>query len=240
MSGRIWDGTNANYLSRASLDFGLNGLTECSYAFWLRMLGSTGTSQRLIDKQNGAVTGAPFRAQYLDSSSELTCSVHNGITQSPDWSVKAPTFRWWVRVLFTFKRNAITSADGLIYYNGVSQTISTFQANSYASGFTLGEASDNFYVGVRAVTFALPAWCEFAWVTVWNRQLTADEAVLDYGHPRAVMAGMVSGVEINPETDHAAAGGSFSITGTLPVVTDPIPLPVRRVFAPNFQTLVAA
>jgi hypothetical protein len=123
----MFNGDAANYMSRASIDFGLNGLTECSYAISLNLSGSTGSTQRLLSKQFGA---RGCRDAIL--------------SQAPDWIVNLPAYETWTRVLFTFKRNAIDQTDGIVYFNGVSQTIVSFVAAGYASNFTVLEESNNF------------------------------------------------------------------------------------------------
>jgi hypothetical protein len=213
---RTFDNNTANYMSRASVNLGLNGLTECSYAYWVKFTASTGVNQRLLDRESGGSGGTPFRSQMIDISSTIACSVANsGGTQTPDWEAAKPANGVWTRVLFTFKRNAITSADGIIYYNGVSQTITTFTAGGYAAGFTLGESAGNFFYGLRVITNALPLNAAFSWVCVWNRQLTPQEAYNDFLHPLHVTSGLVHRVQIAPDTDGSGNGNDMTVNGTL-------------------------
>ena len=139
---------------------------------------------------------------------------NTALSQAPDWIVNLPAYETWTRVLFTFKRNAIDQTDGIVYFNGVSQTIVSFVAAGYASNFTVLEESNNFYLGIRAVTLVNPVLGRMGWFTVWNRQLSAGEAASDAASPLAVTSGLVSRVHLCPDTDDVL-GGSMTVNGSL-------------------------
>lgn len=214
---RVFDNNVSNYMSRSSVNFGLNGLTECSIGLWVKLTASTADNQRFVDKKHSVSTsGCPFRLQYVEATGEVTASVNNGAGQSPDWACTwTPGYGVWGRMLFTFKRNAITTADGILYLNGIAQSTSTFTANGYAAGFTIAEDSNDLFYGLRVVTNLLPLYGSLAWVCIWNRQLTAQEALIDYTNPRNVKSGLLSIVELSPDTDQGAIGGSMTVNGTL-------------------------
>lgn len=71
------------------------------------------------------------------------------------------------------------------------------------------------------MTNLLPLYGSLAWVCVWNRQLTAQEALLDYINPRNVKSGLVSIVELSPDVDQGSLGGSMTVNGTLASVGGP-------------------
>lgn len=223
---RNFDNNVANYMSRSGVNLGLNGLTECSLGVWVRITAGTLDNQRFVDKQfSTGTSGCPFRIQYVQASGELAASVNNGAGQSPDWACSwTPGFGAWTRVLFTYKRSAITSADALLYLNGVSQTISTFSANGYAAGFTIAEDSNNLFYGLRVLTNLLPLNGALDWVCIWNRQLTAQEALLDYTNPRNVTSGLVSRVRLGGTDADEAYGGTMTVNGTLRDVSGDLPL----------------
>ncbi len=223
---RLFNNNTANYMSRSGVNFGLNGLTECSLAVWVKLTAATADNQRFTDKQYSTATaGCPFRMQYLQGTGELAASVNNGAGQSPDWTCSwTPGFGTWTRALFTYKRNAITSADGLLYLNGVAQTISTFTANGYAAGFTIAEDSNNYFLGLRVLTNLLPLNGALDWSCIWNRQLTAQEALLDYTNPRNVTNGLISRVRLGGTDPDDAFGGSMTMNGTLLDVSGNVPI----------------
>lgn len=221
--GRTFDNNTANYMSRASVNLGLNGLTECSVAAWVNITAATADNQRIVDKQFSTGTaGCPLRMQYTQATGELSASVNNGAGQSPDWSCTwTPGFGVWTRVLFAYKRNAITSADGSLYFNGASQTISTFAANGYAAGFTLAEDSNNLFYGLRVITNLLPLNASLSWVCIWNRKLTPHEVYQDFQHPLNVTSGLIHRVQLSPDTDGSGSGNNMTVTGTLAAIQGP-------------------
>lgn len=221
--GRTFNNNTANYMSRASANFGLNGLTECSIAAWVNIAAATVDNQRVADKQfSTGTSGCPFRMQYTHATGEVSISVNNGAGQSPDWSCSwTPGFGVWTRVLFAYKRNAISVADGAVYLNGASCPISTFSANGYAAGFTIAEDSNNYFLGLRVITNLLPLNGSLGWLCVWNRQLTAQEAALDFQHPLNVTSGLVHRVQLNPDTDSSGNGNDMSVIGTIGTLRGP-------------------
>lgn len=222
---RLFDNNAANYMSRGSVNLGLNGATECSLGVWLN-LTSTATSQRIIDKQLDATNpGCPFRIAYTTGTNVLSFLVNNlAAVKSAQWDITAPSTGVWTRVLFAWKRNALTSADGVTYYNGVAQSVTTFTPATYDATFALQEATNNYYVGIRPITLANPLNAALDWVCVWNRQLTAQEALLDYTNPRNVTNGLISRVRLGDTDPDEAYGGNMTVTGTLRDVTGNVPI----------------
>lgn len=201
-------------MKRASCNLGLNGLTEFSFAIWVKIFGDTGTTQRLMAKEVlAAGAAAPSRLNW--DPGEMTIGAQNQTAvQTPDWVFNTPGFNSATRILFTFKRNAITSADGIMYYNGVVQPLMRFTANGYTGAFTLQEDSNNLYYGIRQNTLINPVNGIMAWPTWWNRQLTPAEVATDYADPLAVTSGRVSCVQFCPDDD-LSLGGSMVVNGSL-------------------------
>lgn len=212
---RLFDNNTANYMSLSAVTLGLNGLTELSCAYWLN-LASTASTQYVVSKQLTANDGwASVQSRFNNPASTLRFEIDNfTLTQSPLWEITAPATGAWHRILFTWKRNAITSADGLIYVDGVSTSVS-FTAGGYGAAFTLEEDSNGLYYGKRPIALTSPLNGSLAWVTVWNRQLTATEALVDYNDPRSVTAGRLHCVECNSDTDLSGYGNDMTVTGTL-------------------------
>ena len=219
---RLFDHNVANYMSRSSVNLGLNGLTECSVAYWLKLTAVDATlNQRIVQKQI-ADGWSSFQASLETNSSRPRFSFENQTSGDyPTWIADAGIGTGvWARVLCTWKRNAITVADGLIYVNGVSVALTLDAGSVYTAGTTIEETSNNLYYGIRPVTLTSPLDGALAWVNVWNRQLTAAEALADYASPGAVTSGLVSRVQVNPDTD-AILGGSMAVTGTLASAANP-------------------
>jgi hypothetical protein len=219
--GRIFNNNTANYMSRASVNLGLNGLTECSFAYWLKVTAlDAALEQRIIQKQI-ADGWSSITSRLEINTTRTTFGVENQtLADFPTWFLTTGIgLGVWARVLFTWKRNAINSTDGLIYINGVSQAL-TFLANNYAAGTVIEETSNNLYYGIRPVTLTSPLNAALAWVTVWNRQLTSAEAVTDAADPLGILSGRVSQVELCPDTE-LVFGGSMTVNGTVPCTDGP-------------------
>lgn len=219
--GRTFANNTANYLSRASCILGLNGLTACSVGFWLRLTATTGANQRIVDHESGGQAGAPFRLQYNNTGTLAFALCNSGATMTPDWTVTAPAFGAWTRVLFTYQASAFDQTDATIYYNAASQTIAGFAASGYAAGFTLLDSSGNLFYGLRTVLNTLPLNGDLSWMTVWNRKLTVQEANLDWQHPKNVLSGLLQRVQLCPDTDDSAAGLNMTLNGTVNCLQGP-------------------
>ena len=240
--GRLFTNSVSDYLGRASTNLGLNGLTEMSVAFWMRMDSQVGGDKTLIDKEfTGGISGVPFRVIFIDSGNFLRVQlINNTLVQTPLWEVGFAQFAsFWNRYLFTWKRNAITIADGILYVNGQVASGLSFAASGYSGAFTLEEDTNNLYYGIRAGSLTLPMHGAMESVNIWNRQLTAAEAYQDYLRPNAVIPGLVSGVHLDQLSDYSSGGGTLSITGAVPIVTGPT-LPMVDVYSPHFLSMVAA
>jgi hypothetical protein len=212
----LYDNNVANYLKRAAMNQGLNGLTEFSLAFSLNLAASTGTTQRIIARDAEGVNGRPYRVNWDDPGGIDFAIANTGATQSPDWlATTLPSYSVWTRVLFTFKRNNIDATDGIVYYNGTSQS-TTFTATGYASTFALVDGSANYYLGIRPITFINPCNGLMDWPTIWTRKLTQAEATADALDPTAVRTNMVSQVQsMNGSNNDRVFGGSMTINGSL-------------------------
>jgi hypothetical protein len=211
--GRSFDNNIANYMSRASVNLGLNGSTECSVAFWFNP-PSFPSETRIFTKDHGAAW--PTLDIYLHITTGIVqFEVGNVDTNAfANWEpVTGLSVDTWTRMLFTWKRNALDATDGLIYING--STVSTAHASlGYIGSFTIKEESSTLFYGQRpALDLALSG--KLAWVTVWNRQLTAGEATTDATNPLGVTSGLVSRVQLCPDTD-AILLGSMTVNGTCP------------------------
>lgn len=219
---RLFDNNASNYMSRSSVNLGLNGATECSVAYWIKLTAvDAAGEQRILFKQisDGWNT---ITTRVLTNTTQLIFGVESqALGMYPTWTMSSGIGTGaWVRALFTWKRNAITSADGVVYINGVAVSTS-FVANGYAAGFTPEESSNNLLYGIRPVTLSFPLNGALAWVCIWNRQLTAQEALIDYTNPRNVKSGLLSIVELAPDVDQGALGGSMAVNGTLQEVGGP-------------------
>lgn len=87
---RLFDNNAANYMSRASVNLGLNGLTECSYAYWIKFTDSTGDNQRILDREAGGVANTPFRTQLNFATSAIICNITNSGASAHSARVIAP------------------------------------------------------------------------------------------------------------------------------------------------------
>lgn len=219
---RAFDGSTSNYLSR-TVDFSLNGATECSFAAWVKAGTADATLYPYVmaKAKNG---WTPVAINYSANTRKVNFSVENEtLTQNPAWETSADIADTiWTRLLFTWKRNAIDATDGIIYVDGVPVSAS-YTANGYTGSFTIEDQSDTYEIGRRPLN---PGWAtsltgSIAWVCVWNRQLTAQEALIDYTNPRNVKNGLVSIVELAPDADQGAIGGSMTVNGTLQPVGGP-------------------
>lgn len=219
---RAFDGSTSNYLSR-TVDFSLNGATECSFAAWVKAGTAHATLYPYVmAKAKNAWTAVAIT--YVINTRIVNFSVENEtLTQTPNWETSADIAdNIWTRLLFTWKRNAIDATDGIIYVNGVPVS-ATYTANGYTGSFTIEDQSDAYEIGRRPLN---PEWAtsltgSIAWVCVWNRQLTAQEALIDYTNPRNVKNGLVSIVELAPDVDQGAIGGSMTVNGTLAPIVGP-------------------
>jgi len=219
---RLFDNNVANYMNRATVNLGLNGGLELSVAMWVKPT-TIGTDQRFLAKEINGIGGwKTFGLEHQGSSSKIRFLLQNNtLAQQPQWFVEAiQPPRTWVRVLAAWKGVAFDSTDAVLYLNGTATTTS-FSATGYTAAFVLQEDTSNLYYGIRPVTITEPANAALAWVNVWNRQLTAAEALADYRRPNRVLAGLVSGVAINPDTEYSTLGGSMTVTGTLAPVEEP-------------------
>lgn len=220
---RVFDNNVANYMSRTATDLGLNGLTEISLAFWISLPSQPAAVDYIFYKLTNAV--GPWQTIFANITAATTRIYfeigNESLGQFPSWRLTAnlPLVAW-ARVLFTWKRNAINSTDGIIYVNGISTALG-HTANGYTASFTLVENSNNLYYGIKHdLTLALNG--TLAWVTVWNRQLTPLEAIQDAADPRNVPSGMVHQVELCSDSDVTSFGNHMSIVGALACVDGPI------------------
>ena len=222
---RLFDNNAANYMSRAACNLGLNGLTECSFACWINITATVANEQAPLMKQIG--TGSEWGTVniYVNSgTSVILLSVQNRtLGQWPAWATNAGIDTGaWARVLFAWKRNAINATDGIVYING--QAVSTtFTANGYAVGFTMEEDSNTLFYG-QATPMTRQLNAALDWVCVWNRQLTAQEVLLDYTNPRNVTNGLVSRVRLGGTDADEAYGGNMTVNGTLRDVSGNVPI----------------
>lgn len=225
---RYFDNNAVHYCSRSSTNYGLNGLTEFSLAFWINPVATT-TPGGIVTVKEGSVLGAGTFASYFASGNlKLAGDLNNSdLSQNPVWTLSsALTAGTWVRFLFTWKRVNNDSTDGKIYINGSSQTV-TFSAGGYTSAFVLKESSNNLWIGVEEVGHAQPPNAKVAWFTVWNRQLTSGEASTDYSDPRSVTSGMKQCVELCSDVDVSGNGLDVTPSSGITCVNSPkIYLPI--------------
>lgn len=215
--GRILNFNVANYLVHDSVNLGLNGLTECSVAAWVKQTAGHATFQGICTKQQQSTPTNEGTAGLIviNAGSNVQGFIENAaFTQTPFWQTTTSlSVGVWTRILFTWKRNAITVADGKIYFNGVSQALA-LTANGYAADFALGENTNRLLYGILE-GLNNPADAAVEWITYWNRQLTPEEAVADFQNPRNILRGRVSCVEICPDED-LELGGSMTVVGSCP------------------------
>jgi hypothetical protein len=214
----------ANYLSHDNVNLGMNGATEGSWAMWLKTDAAAAAVRLIFTKrQRNTPTDDGTLGFYADASlTKVKAFMESGdFAQQPVWDSPALTVGVWTRVLFTFKRNLITTADGLFYFNGVLQTTDSFQANGYAAGFTMGENTNSLLIGVGE-SLTNPWSGSLDWLSIWNRQLTAQEARLDFVNPRNVRSGLLSSIRLGGvDQDQGAIGGNMTVNGSCPEVDGP-------------------
>lgn len=219
---RLFDNNIANYMRRQAVTLGVGGLTEASFAFWINITGTTGVYQPCIVKHIGAGSDwGTIYAGFPAGTTDMTLSVQNRTAVIwPQWTITSGLpLTTWVRCMLAWKRTAAAVAgDGIFYANGIVQP-TTFTANGYVNTFTPGEDSNNYYFGQNDLLGqAINASLE--WVTVWNRQLTGQEAIADYLNPLAVTAGRLSSVQICPDFDRTLGGG-MTVIGSLACMAGP-------------------
>lgn len=166
----LLDGTD-DYASRGSVDFGLNGGTECSVSFYIKTSATTG---RIVQKQliSDGYNTIMFR---MGGSGLVVCSVNNEtLDQYPEWTNTVPFDSNFHLVTFTYKKNAIDSTDGIIYIDR-SVATNSYSANNYASNFVIQETSNNLMVGVRPVSLTQYLAGEIKDLRVYNKMLSAGE-----------------------------------------------------------------
>ena len=219
---RTFNDSASNYMSRGSVNLGLNGVTEFSMAYWISLTAVNATlPQRVCQKQ--IADGWSTVTSYFNTNTAVpTFSPENQtLAQSPTWDLtEGITVGTWTRVLFTWKRNAIAASDGVIYKNG-SPVPSTYTANGYTAALVLEETSNNLHYGIRPVSLTQPLNASLSWVCIWNRQLTSQEAYDDFRHPLNVTSGLVHRVQLSPDTDGSGNGNDMSVTGTLATLSGP-------------------
>lgn len=222
---RAFTGNSANFMSRASVNFGLNGLTAYSMAVWMRRAVVTATTTIPMVKRYGAGANSYVMTMTGASFDQAFCAPNDAaLAQNPQWlTTTSVPLNVWTRVMFTFQRNAITSADGLIYFNGASQP-TTFTANGYSGAFTISEDTNLYYIGIAEDGSFGPFNGELAWATLWNRALTAQEVLLDLANPWAVSNGVIHRVGLGPglDNDDSGFGNHMTVTGTLAPAFDPM------------------
>lgn len=201
-------------MTRSSVNLGLNGLTACSFAFWLKVSATPTNEGAILRKVGTGGWGTIWVNIHGTGTGKVGFAVENStITQSPMWtSPDAAPVGAWTRYLFTWQRNAGDVTDGALYVNG--QAVSpTFVANGYTTAFVMDEITDVLRYG------GMPEWpitldAALAWVCVWNRQLTSGEAATDASDPTAVTSGRLSLVSLCPDLDRTL-GGEMTVNGTL-------------------------
>jgi len=215
---RDFDHNNANYLERTSTNLGMNGLTELSIAAWINIDNvDAALNTRVCCKGVAASALQTVEMELIQNTTTVQVIMESG-TDTPNWTTNAGIgLDTWTRILFTWKRNAIDATDGIWYVNG-SSVAATF-AGTYTAGFTLTEDSNIYTIG-NAESHNRPFDGLIAYVTIWNRQLTAAEALADAIDPLAVQSGMISCVPLCPDGD-IKFGGSMTITGTVPCIAGP-------------------
>jgi len=221
---RLFDNNVSNYMSRSSVNFGLNGAVALSVAMWIRFTAVSGT-QFVAAKE--IVSGWNTFSVNCSAGAFQFEIVNNAALDYANWNFTAPTDGLWHRYLFAW---AVTGSaditDATVHLDGV-ETSTTFGSSGYTSGFTLEEATSNYLLGLHPVNLLSPLNGALAWVCVWNRKLSALEAQLDYTNPQNNPVGKLSQVEVNPDTDQGAIGGSMTVNGTLADAGHP-PIRIRR------------
>lgn len=231
---RIFDSNAANYMSRASVNFGLNGATAFSIAAWVKLTAVNPSVGQVLASKNSA-SGVTWYFVIKPASSTITVGMQSvALGQIPEWTTTSGIGTGvWTRALFAFQRSAGTSADAVLYLNGVAASTS-FAAGGYTSAFTIEENSNTLMYGQDLGGGGLLD-AALAWMTIWSRQLTAADALKDYANPGAVRSGLVHSVMIGAGNDNDLSGNALdmSVTGTLATVTDPAAGKVRPLYS-NF------
>lgn len=226
--GRTFDNNAANYMSRGSVNFGLNGATACSFGYWINITAvNAAAQQRILAKEINGLDG--WNSIWSVVETNTTTLRFEVQTQSganfPDWTTNAGIGTGvWTRALFTWERTAgAASTDASVYINGAA-VATTHTANGYTNTFTIEESSSNLYYGIRAITLTQPLNASLAWMCVWNRKLTAQEALVDYTNPRNITSGLLSRVPIGGSDVDEALGGSMTVNGIVLDITGGEPI----------------
>lgn len=212
---RLFDNNAANYMTRSGVNLGLNGLTACSFAFWLNVSSTPGAEMAILRKVGTSGWGTIWaNLRWPTDTGKVGFAVENStLTQAPMWvSPNAAPVGTWTRYLFAWQRNAGDATDGKMYVNGQEVT-PTFITGGYTTSFVMDEVSDLLRFG------GMPEWpmtldAALAWVCIWNRQLTSGEAATDASDPTAVTSGRLSLVSLCPDLDRTL-GGEMTVNGTL-------------------------
>lgn len=226
--GRLFNNTAANYMSRGSVNLGLNGATACSFGYWIKITAvNAAAEQRVLSKEiNGLDGWNSIWSAIITNTTTLAFEVQsNTAGDYPDWTINTGIGTGvWTRALFAWERTAgAASTDASVYINGVA-VATTHTVNGYTNTFTVQENSSNLYYGIRPLTLTRPLDAALAWVCVWNRKLTAQEALIDYTNPRNVTSGLLSRVPIGGSDVDEVLGGAMTVTGTLRDVTGGEPI----------------
>ena len=149
---RNFDNNAANYMSRASVNFGLNGATACSWAYWVKITATSASSQRILAKEiNGQNGWATIFSGLTPTDTVLTLELDNFTANTyAYWSTTSGIGTGvWTRALFTWARTSAAAAtDAVIYINGQSVAITQQTGTGYTNTFTLQENSSNLYYGL--------------------------------------------------------------------------------------------
>ena len=225
---RLFDNNAANYMSRSSVNLGLNGATACSFGYWIKITNiNTTLQQRILAKEiNGKESQNSIWSVIVANATTIQFQVQNSVgILFPDWTLNSGIGTGtWHRLLFAWQRTASAiSTDASVYLDGVAVS-TTFTANGYSNTFTIEEDTSNLYYGIRAISLTQPLDAALDWVCVWNRQLTAQEVLLDYTNPRNVTNGLVSRVRLGGTDADEAYGGNMAVNGTLRDVSGNVPI----------------
>jgi hypothetical protein len=181
-SAVTFSAASSRYLNNSSANLGVNGGTELTACAWIDMTNLSST-QFVVSKVSDSTNNWSTFYLQVTSGNGIGFSVHNqSLNQFPFFGSANSVVGTGVHLICgAWKRNAATSADVVLYYDGSSTATSSYTANGYTASFVLEENSNRYSIGVR--NYATPTGYfdnTIKEVAVWSKQLTANEISLYY------------------------------------------------------------
>jgi len=133
--------------------------TELTVEAWVYFPSNSSGLQLLIRKWIDSEGGWMSYVLGKAEDNKIYGGVSNqALSQFPGWTTTQTITALgiedtWVHVAFTWKKNAITAADGQIFVNGSSVT-TTFQPADYSAAFTIGYGNYSLFFARKADTLS--------------------------------------------------------------------------------------